>query len=1594
MAKEASPEGTGGRGTIYEYRVAALDMAAMLCAAEVPGLEPGIVPDRVRLQAGSEAPLDDVVVSRGQGPDELMVERQVKLTVNPVPSDKAWQDVIDKCLQSLDEFGADVDADRRRFGVTASRPEQKLRFLRNLAGAASASDSVTAFLAQLPRRGTDYHDEWEATVRTVTARMAEHNGIAPTDAVAQETAFRIVRRLVVEIELHLPITPRYTALVGLLDERLNPSGSGQSSAGIFAKIEDLAELWGPQAASVTREMLRNSLSAQGVLLRGDPPARAHLEAAEAWTEGFLRRQMAKDRLGEGFHLDRAARRKEIATAVITHQRVVVTGPPGVGKSALTRAVAAQLRQTDQVTVVGLSLTDQTWTTIGDIERDLGPQVHLKTALAGAPTGLRVLVVDGAEQTLSDAGSLLKNLLLLLPRDEDGAALWHVVAVAREQAADTVRQCLEDAEEHADAVEQIVIDELTRAEVLDVLRAFPALVPLARLPRPARLLRNLYTVDLLVRLVLAGADPGTILGEEDVAEFVYEHLVRLGNGGHRGAGEPDDRSSVYLELAEALVVGTARHVRLRPGLGNATRGLVSDGVLVRDQSRHGFAHDVMQDYGVALWACDDPAPDLSAAPRPRRLLRAIRIAAQMRLARAARESASAVVEAWTWVTETVHALADNNDHRWEDLPFEAVFKLGRPEPVLEALADELLADEGHALVAAAVRRLRTAEEARPVLTFLTHRAHDVGATAASGALQLLGDWLSQDDSVDEDFLSAVPTAVALWFDEEPPEAAPAAIALAAAARHLGTDGQRVFKRICQQAPSALQRVVEDQGLAEKLAVHAPDLLALAARSFYLGSATNPGVHFREGVRDTGHFRYKPSNIRQRPVLQPLPWIPADAPDPADLGPFAVLFEHAPDLGLALVGQMADAATDAVSRIEAKRGRRVFSLVWPLRQGECVFAGTARSWEWAWAGSIGPLPVLSALCSLRRWAHDQAEDGADLGELVERVLGCGRAIALAAIAVGVLALNARRVHDELDPVLGQVDLWELPDSDAVQLEYALPLIVLRASADRQEGYRRLARALEAHGASTAAGAVAVAAAALRLDSTNWKVVDWENGQGQALVNEALVRKWREWRENSAGFEELVEQFALLNDAASALDGTCNADPLTLFERFERWAELEGARGDSPPDVDAVAPAVAAVVLRGAGKRPGEVEAKPLRWATQELLAAAAVTPPAVTAGMDVVTESVDPRATDRPAAAGLPVLLAYPGLLQEAGTTVESVRSAVLQLAGSAYIEVRSTLCETFIDLWDTVACTGAHDALHTVGLEVLTEMVATAGLTPQEDIEVGRQPFRLPEPVERVLTEGTPCVDLRLVADAVIGVHAAGGSVCDHGPAAGRLAAALSSHDQLTWTLQTPAMAGHAGAWRRAHDAVTAEQALSGEHGRLETYLTAFDTSPASLADVLRALAAQATDAERVRELVTLWPDLLERFGTRHDRQLCKALLPQPAKDAPWLRAQVRSILRPWAGKHANRPVLADHLIQVFEAHAPAREKETSLVLDVLGDRPQAVYYSSSRAVSFLAHVLTGEAHRISPVGDRARRLLDALAAQGHAEALRAQHRLEESAGLT
>lgn len=622
MAEGASSESKGHAGAFYEVDVAVLDLVAMLCCIPLTGLDG--VPDKVMLQKSSQAPLDDVVLIREQGSNRFVLERQVKKTLDIQPSRKAWKGLIDQCVRSLREHGDDIDAGRRRLGVTAREPAADLKQLRKLSDRAQ-QDSARHFDTEVvPSMGWPERRLWRNLVATVADALDQPGQPKPTADEVGFTAFRIVRGLVVEIEYE----GRFESLASSLEERLIPFGAEYSAEDIFSRVYKLAMKWIPNEGSITRQMLRDRLSAW-FILRGDPPTRADLIAAEAMTDRLLSRTADACLGDDGFRLDRASAQQGLIQALDDHQQVLVTGPAGTGKSTLAREVAAQIRQRPDATVIGMSLTEQNWRNLADIDRELGPHARFGNALVGAPTGERLLLIDGAEQALTDSGTLLRGVLALVPRDENGRLLWRVLAVAREEAARAIGKILADG---GPTPVEVPVDDLGTEEVRAVLAEFPQFRPLERSQRSGRLLRNLYMVDLLATQPGGDVDFGAMAGEEDVVRLVYERLVRRDDGALRGLGAPDDRQLVYLEAAASQVHQPERFIQLSQGSAEARQGLVSDGVLTRKWTRHGFAHDVMLDYAVALWAAETPTPDLASAPQPRRLLRAIRLWGQMLLMR--------------------------------------------------------------------------------------------------------------------------------------------------------------------------------------------------------------------------------------------------------------------------------------------------------------------------------------------------------------------------------------------------------------------------------------------------------------------------------------------------------------------------------------------------------------------------------------------------------------------------------------------------------------------------------------------------------------------------------------------------------------------------------------------------------------------------------------------------------------------------------------------------------------------------------------------------------------------------------------------------
>jgi len=178
----ASPLSTGGAGTIYEYRVAAVVLAALLRGDRVEGLEVPVT--EVGLQqriAGSY--LDDVTaVAEHAGAVLLRVEFQVKRAVDPVPSDAEWRSVIAQCIAA---FEADPDGVRRRhhlLGLAARAHAGHLGEVAELTRWAreqhEAGSFITVISAGSGAPNAQVRNRWQHLRTTVKDLLTEQRGTA------------------------------------------------------------------------------------------------------------------------------------------------------------------------------------------------------------------------------------------------------------------------------------------------------------------------------------------------------------------------------------------------------------------------------------------------------------------------------------------------------------------------------------------------------------------------------------------------------------------------------------------------------------------------------------------------------------------------------------------------------------------------------------------------------------------------------------------------------------------------------------------------------------------------------------------------------------------------------------------------------------------------------------------------------------------------------------------------------------------------------------------------------------------------------------------------------------------------------------------------------------------------------------------------------------------------------------------------------------------------------------------------------------------------------------------------------------------------
>jgi hypothetical protein len=111
-----SPQATGGLGHLFEYRVAAVMLAHLLCQTHPPGLLVRVA--RVGLQQRALGyVLDDIVVHAERGP--VSTQFQVKRSVTITPSDAEFVDVVGQALVVLSEQADEVASGEIAVGLIA-----------------------------------------------------------------------------------------------------------------------------------------------------------------------------------------------------------------------------------------------------------------------------------------------------------------------------------------------------------------------------------------------------------------------------------------------------------------------------------------------------------------------------------------------------------------------------------------------------------------------------------------------------------------------------------------------------------------------------------------------------------------------------------------------------------------------------------------------------------------------------------------------------------------------------------------------------------------------------------------------------------------------------------------------------------------------------------------------------------------------------------------------------------------------------------------------------------------------------------------------------------------------------------------------------------------------------------------------------------------------------------------------------------------------------------------------------------------------------------------------------------------------------------
>jgi hypothetical protein len=579
-----SPEATGGAGVAFEFQVDAAFLAFLAVGGSPPLLR-GCRLEWIHLQSGHlDWRTDDLLLVGVDGSGErrqaaIQAKRQFTFQKSDADSvlalAKAWEDFNDSRL-----FNADRDVVGFAIQHGSSEFFHGFRVLLDCARAALDPADFDRRLKRplyLTKVALRYRDACRAMLEGATGTSV------PDDRFFQ--FLRVLDFIQMDLGSSASVVEACARTMLQLAAATTPNAP---QTDVWPGLVTTAQAWDGRAQSVTAQDIVKEIGWPSP----PPSAPFERELKSLRSSADLVLSRVTSSVGD-VEVPRAGIEGALLDLANDGGIVIVTGEPGVGKSAL----AARVFRTFRSDGMSLAFRPGMLAAGADLNQVLLPHgqtaARLLTLSRFYPRN--VVLVESAERFLETADAERDAFLdLLTTLDEDPS--WVILITCRSYAVDTFRSAF--LEGSTRPVRVLQVPEFSDDDLDVVAAGIPALsVPLAE-PKLRKLLRNPFYLGMASKLKWTAPFPSDALG---FRRMVWRDVVRKES--HQGGGMPMRRANAFLEVVRRRARSLDEYILCDDLDAEALQELRHDMLVIESPENPDAlapAHDVLEDWALQHW----------------------------------------------------------------------------------------------------------------------------------------------------------------------------------------------------------------------------------------------------------------------------------------------------------------------------------------------------------------------------------------------------------------------------------------------------------------------------------------------------------------------------------------------------------------------------------------------------------------------------------------------------------------------------------------------------------------------------------------------------------------------------------------------------------------------------------------------------------------------------------------------------------------------------------------------------------------------------------------------------------------------------------